>query len=124
MGDDTAYIVVLASMAITFVFWVTVALLTEPESDEKLIAFYKRAKPMGWWGDIPQKAGITKPSKPRKVIIGLAIAIVGAIAISSGTISFNSLYIAQWDTAMYAGIICVIFAITFRILFKKYNVKK
>ncbi|VAW10569.1 Permease of the drug/metabolite transporter (DMT) superfamily [hydrothermal vent metagenome] len=123
MGDDTAYIIVLTSMAITFVFWVSVALLTEPESDEKLIAFYKRAKPMGWWGDIPKKAGITESSKPRKVIIGLAIAIVGAIAISSGTISFNSLYIAQWDTAIYAGIICMVFAIAFRILFKKYNIK-
>ena len=121
MGDDTDYIVVLASMAVTFIFWVAVALLTKPESDEKLIAFYKRAKPMGWWGDIPQKTGITRPSKPRKVFIGLAIAIVGAIAISSGTISFNSLYIAQWTTAMSSGIICVVFAIAFRILFKKYS---
>ncbi len=120
-GDDTAYIVVLASMAITFIFWVSVALSTEPEPEEKLIAFYKRARPMGWWGDIPQKAGISKPSKPRKVIIGIAIAIVGAIAISSGTISFNSLYIAQWNTAIYAGIISMISGLAFRFLFKNYT---
>jgi hypothetical protein len=108
-------------MAMTMILWITVALLTKPEPEEKLIAFYKRAKPMGWWGDIPEKAGFDHSSKPRKVILGLGIAVIGAIAISSGTIGFNSLYIAQWDVAVYAGIICVISAFAFKKLFDKFR---
>jgi Na+/proline symporter len=120
-GDDTAYAVVLSSMAMTFILWVVVALLTKPEPEEKLIAFYKRARPMGWWGDIPQKAGFDKPSKPGKVVIGIGIAILGAIAISSGTIAFNSLYIAQWEVATIAAIICIIAAFAFKVLFNKFR---
>lgn len=120
-GDDTAYAVVLSSMAMTFILWVVVALLTKPEPEEKLIAFYKRARPMGWWGDIPQKAGFDKPSKPGKVVIGIGIAILGAIAISSGTIAFNSLYIAQWEVATIAAITCIIAAFAFKVLFNKFR---
>ena len=121
LGDDTAYAVVLSSMAVTFVFWVIVALLTKPEPEEKLIAFYKRAKPMGWWGDIPKKAGFEKPSKPQKIFKGIAIAIIGAIAISAGTIAFNSLYIARWEVASYAGVILLVGGIMFKKFFKSYS---
>ncbi len=120
-GDDTAYVIVLSSMLITFALWVTVTLLTKPEPDEKLIEFYQRAQPMGWWGDIPEKAGITKPSKSKKVFLGLIIAVIGAIAISAGTISFNSLYIAQYNTSFYSAITCLICTFSFKILFKKYK---
>jgi len=121
MGDDTVYVVVLSSMAITFIFWVIVAFVTKPEPEEKLIEFYKKATPMGWWGDIPQKAGVEKPEQPKKVFIGIAIAIIGAIAISAGTISFNSLYIARWNVSLYAAIILIAAGIIFKILFKKYR---
>ena len=120
-GDDTAYAVVLFSMFITLLVWVSVALLTEPEPEDKLVEFYKRAKPMGWWGNIPQKAGVAKPTKPNKVFYGIAIAITGAVAISAGTISFNSLYIAKWDVAFYAAIVLVLTGVTFKISFNKFK---
>ncbi len=120
-GEATAYVVVLASMAFTLVLWVGVALTTEPEPEKKLIDFYKKAKPMGWWGKIPLKAGVVKPAKPTKVIYGLLIALLGAIAISAATISFNSLYIARWQVAGYAALIFSVAGILFSMLFKKYN---
>ncbi len=120
-GDDTAYAIVLFSMVITAFLWITVALLTRPEPEEKLIEFYKRAKPMGWWGDIPQKAGVEKPSKSGKVFYGIMISLIGAIAISAGTISFNSLYIAQWTVAISAAVILVVSGVAFKFLFNKYN---
>ncbi|MCF6351835.1 MAG: hypothetical protein L3J06_02385 [Cyclobacteriaceae bacterium] len=120
-GEATAYVVVLVSMAFTLILWVAVALFTEPEPEEKLIAFYKKAKPMGWWGDIPLKAGVVKPTKPRKVLYGLAIALLGAISISAATISFNSLYIARWQVASYAALIFMVAGIAFSTLLKKYN---
>ncbi len=120
MGEDTAYVIVLVSMMLTLILWVSVALLTKPEPEEKLIEFYKRAKPMGWWGDIPMKAGVETVSKPIKVVEGIGIAILGAIAISAGTIGFNSLYIARWEIAFYAMIILVIAGIVFKKLYKSF----
>jgi len=124
LGDDTAYAIVLCSIAITFILWVTVALVTKPEPDEKLIEFYKKATPMGWWGDIPKKARVEKPEPPKKVFIGLAIAIIGSVAISAGIISFNSLYIARWEVAFYSALILVGSGSVFGILFKKFREKK
>ena len=46
-GPAAVYLVVFASMASTAVLWVTVALLTEPEAEDKLVEFYRRARPMG-----------------------------------------------------------------------------
>ena len=121
MGDDTDYILVLASMAMTLILWVLVALFTKPEPEEKLIAFYKKARPMGWWGSIPEKAGVKKHSKPGMIIAGLGIAVIGAVAISAGTIAFNSLYIARWSVVFYATIVLVAAALIFKWLFNKFR---
>ena len=45
--------------------WVTVTLLTPPERDEHLVAFYQRIRPGGWWRRIAAKAG-----NPNHVVMG------------------------------------------------------
>lgn len=40
----------------TTALWVTVALCTRPEDERLLRDFYQRARPMGWWGPIAEKA--------------------------------------------------------------------
>ena len=124
LGDDTAYAVVLSSMALTFIFWFIVALYTKPESDEKLIEFYKRAKPMGWWGDIPEKAGYPNPANPQRVFVGIGIALIGAVAISAGTIAFNSLYIARWEVAFYASVVLIVAGLIFKKLLSDFRKKE
>ena len=57
-GQDAAYVIVLSSIAATCLLWIAVALCTKPEPEEKLLAFYKEARPMGWWGPIAHKAGV------------------------------------------------------------------
>lgn len=37
---------------IAIIAWVTVTLITEPESEETLTTFYKRVQPGGWWAPI------------------------------------------------------------------------
>ncbi len=123
MGDNTAYVVVLVSMAITFLFWVIVALSTQPEPEEKLIAFYKKARPMGWWGNIPQKAGIEEPARPIVIMKGMGIALLGATAISSGTIAINSMYIARWDVTSFAVPVMIVAGVLFRKSLKKYRME-
>jgi Na+/proline symporter len=115
-GRDTTYIIVLTSIALTFICWVVVALLTKPEPEELLIEFYKRARPMGWWGDIPAKAGIHKPEKGKKIAAGLIIAVLGALTVAAGVICFNNLYVANWSVSAFSAVICIVLAA----LFKKY----
>lgn len=55
-GMNTAYLVVLTSIAATCALWIIVALLTRPDPVDRLVAFYRRAKPMGAWGPIAELA--------------------------------------------------------------------
>ena len=75
--------VVLSSIAATCLLWIAVALCTKPEPEEKLLAFYKEARPMGWWGPIAQKAGVeTGGGAP--IMHGLGLALLGAVAVGGG----------------------------------------
>ena len=48
--DDMAYLKLLLGVSITTITWVAVTLLTKPEDDEVLLAFYKKVRPAshGW----------------------------------------------------------------------------
>ncbi len=56
LGHEEAYLVVLVSIAETTALWIGVALLTQPDPEETLVDFYRRARPPGWWGPIARKA--------------------------------------------------------------------
>lgn len=42
----------------TQITWLAITFFTNPVSREKLAEFYRRVCPPGWWGSIPQEAGI------------------------------------------------------------------
>ncbi len=46
------------------VIWVIVALATRPDSEEKLLSFYKRVRPGGWWGPIARQCPDVKSGVP------------------------------------------------------------
>ena len=54
-------------MGLTTILWVMVALLTQPDSDEVLGKFYRRARPLGWWGPVRQRV---RSETPRVVSCG------------------------------------------------------
>ena len=112
-GQDTIYLVVLTSIALTFVAWVVVALATKPEPEKELIEFYKRARPMGWWGPIASKAGF-KPLGYSPIFEGLGIAILGATTVASGIIAFSALYISRLQVALPAVVLAVLCGILFK----------
>ena len=118
-GQNTAYLIVLSSIAMTFIAWVLVSLSTKPEPEEVLLEFYKRAKPMGWWGPIAEKAGVIQfGSKP--IFKGFGIAALGTVAISSCIIALSTLYISRVWVALFASIIVIITGLIFRKEYKKY----
>jgi hypothetical protein len=89
-------------MAATALLWIVVALLTPPESDDRLIGFYRRARPMGFWGPIARKAGLPAPGGG-PIARGLAIAGAGATMVGAGVIAVSMMYVARWDVAAAAG---------------------
>ncbi|MBN9384688.1 MAG: hypothetical protein J0H74_28295 [Chitinophagaceae bacterium] len=62
-------------MALTTVLWVSVALLTKPDPDRLLSAFYERVRPLGWWGPHERGSGNVRP-----ILKGLLVAVVGFAA--------------------------------------------
>ena len=98
-GQDTAYLVVLSSMAVTCALWIGVALSTPPEDEAILVDFYRAARPLGWWGPIPAKAGLA-PQDNSLLVGGLLLALLGAAAVGAGVIGFSGLYVGRWPVAL------------------------
>ena len=118
-GSDTTYLVVLASIGLTCVLWILVSLLTKPEPEEKLIEFYKRTRPMGWWGPIARKAGVDDAG-PRPIFTGLGIAVAGAVTVAAGTIGFSCVYVARWYVAAVAVAVTVAAGVVFKTTYSQY----
>lgn len=95
-------------MAITFVVWVVVTLLTKPEPMPTLIAFYRRARPMGAWGPV-RDACLSEypdwtPPPTGLLTAGLGVAVIGGVAVSAGVLSASVLFVGRWleGTALLA----------------------
>ena len=102
--EDSAYWVVLVSMGLTTVLWIMVALLTEPEPEEKLIEFYRTARPHGVWGPIAGKAGVPA-SGFKPVYRGFLLAVLGCITVGSAVVAFSFAYVGQWNIVVISSII-------------------
>lgn len=87
-------------MGITLVLWVTVTLLTRPEPMPTLVAFYRRARPMGAWGPVREACLAEHPdwTPPPTGLLsaGLGVAVVGGIAVSSGVMAASVLFVGRW----------------------------
>lgn len=118
-GPASVYLVVFTSMAATTVLWVAVARFTEPEPDEKLIEFYRRARPMGAWGPIAGKAGI-HPIGWAPVFRGLGIASSGAIMVGAAIIALSCAFVGRWNVTAVALIGSTVAAALFKKWFRPF----
>lgn len=117
---EITYQVVLCSMAATFVLWVIVALSTKPEPEALLIEFYRRARPMGWWGPIAAKAGVATEPGAMPIISGLIFAAFGAAAVGASVIAFSAAYVAQWEIVATGGIVAFVMGVLFKVSYSHY----
>ena len=118
-GQDAAYVIVLSSIAATCLLWIAVALCTEPEPEEKLLAFYKEAQPMGWWGPIAHKAGV-ETSGGAPIAHGLGLALLGAVAVGGGIIGFSGFYVGRWTVALVGGLVALMLGVALRRAYTRY----
>jgi SSS family solute:Na+ symporter len=112
-GSQAVYLVVFASMAATCVLWIAVACLTPPEPEERLIEFYRRARPMGWWGPIAKQAGL-EPRGWSPVVRGLGIAACGAVAVGAAIVALSSAYVARWKVVATALLVAGVAGTAFK----------
>jgi Na+/proline symporter len=129
---DVGYVVVLSSIAATFVLWFLVALFTRPEPEARLLEFYRRSRPLGWWGPIAAKvmaeergADALAASQPpprglRPIVGGLGIALLGAIMVAAGTIAFSCAYVGSWLTTTVFSVLCVATGLGFKVLYARF----
>ena len=119
LQNDVAYAVVLSSMALTCLLWVTVALLTKPDPEDVLVRFYKETRPLGWWGPIARRTGVA-PLGWKPILSGMGLALLGATAVAAGVIAFSCAYIARWDVVAWGTVLCVVCAVPFKVYYGRY----
>jgi Na+/proline symporter len=78
--------------------WVIVTLLTPPVERQKLLEFYRKVRPYGWWGPVAKESGI-KPPGDLPMLIGCWLA--GTVMVLGATIA-----IGKFLLGFYAGGAC------------------
>jgi Na+/proline symporter len=118
--DDGTYTIVLLSMLETLVLWVTVALLTKPEPHELLVAFYRRSKPLGWWGPIAREVDGSAAPGAKPIAIGLLIAGMGAVMVGSGVVALSAAYVGNNNIAIVGLTAAVTSGIFFKLSYDRF----
>ncbi len=109
-------------MGLTTILWVTVALLTKPDSDEVLDKFYQRARPLGCWGPVRARtpaipAGTSSDSKSWRLIgRGFGLAFICFIGMALFILGLSNLYVG----ATAVGFGCLVAAVVALLGFKRW----
>ncbi len=86
------------------VAWVLVTWFTKPEPIEKLVAFYRKVRPPGWWKPVAEIAGL--PSEP--INWQWVLGWVGGVAlIYGGLVALGGLLLSQIYWLIGGGIVAI-----------------
>ena len=72
--------------------WVAVTYLTAPTDRSKLLEFYRKVRPYGWWGSVARECG-ARP--PRDLPILIACWLAGTIMVLGATIAVGKFLLAH-----------------------------
>jgi TM2 domain-containing membrane protein YozV len=110
------------SIGISTLLWIVVALATTPERNELLVAFYRRARPLGWWKPIARLAGEPQPVTKFRfpIAAGLALAFAGAIAVMAYITGISQFYIGRYNTGLLLFSILAFVGALFLFAFPRY----
>lgn len=89
----------------TQVTWLVVTFLTQPVSREKLVEFYRRVRPPGWWGTIPQEAGVPPAHIGWRWLFGW---FGGVLLVYGGLFALGGLLLWQKAWLSGGGIACLL----------------
>jgi len=105
---DFAYLM-LVTVGITTIVWVCVTILTSPEPVEKLVAFYRRARPEGpGWNGIAARAGLAESHAQGRLSLQFANWILGVALIYGSLFGIGKLIFKEWGAGfLYLAIAIV-----------------
>lgn len=123
-ADAMLMLQAIIAMAATTCLWIATALVTSPESDETLMRFFLRARPMGSWGPVRRliERAVAEPALvdvyPRGLVAGgVAAALIGASWIALAVLGLSQLVVGRWGVATGLLGSAVVLAFGFRNLF-------
>lgn len=106
MLDTMVMLQALVAIVLTTMLWFVVTWLTPPESEQTLVSFYVRARPLGIWGRVRKNlearvAGDDLPNEPAGLLLGgLCVAAIGAAWMSCGVLAVSQLTVGKLGTAV------------------------
>ena len=86
-----------AAMGISTALWIIVSLATAPERREVLEAFYRRARPLGFWGPVAGSVAVMPIAR------GLLVALAGAAAVMAYIVGLSRAYVGDFLGAGFLG---------------------
>jgi Na+/proline symporter len=95
-----AHVVLLSTVAITTVAWIVTALMTSPEPDETLVAFYRQVRPAGpGWARLRERTGL--PPSPDSLPQAFLAWTLGCLAIYGALFGTGSWIYGHHGTALF-----------------------
>jgi SSS family solute:Na+ symporter len=89
------------------VAWIGVTLLTPPVARERLVEFYRRVRPPGWWGPVRDSAGITGPASAGRLKQGLVLWLLGTTFIYASMFGLGKLLLLEWTWGLAFAVLAV-----------------
>jgi hypothetical protein len=88
-------------VALNTILWITVTLVTPPDSPEVLTRFYGRARPLGHWGPVRRlesscDSGEHTGTGGKMILAGLLLAIIGATSVALLVLGLSHLYAGSY----------------------------
>ncbi|HEU4433412.1 MAG TPA: sodium:solute symporter family protein [Pyrinomonadaceae bacterium] len=109
-------LVMLVTVGLTTIVWVTVTLLTKAEPKEKLIAFYRRVRPEGpGWNGIARDAGLSAEHAQGRLSLQFVNWILGCVLIYGSLFGIGKLIFKEWA----AGSVYLLVAIVAGVLISR-----
>ncbi len=105
---DFAYLM-LVTVGITTIVWVTVTFMTGAEPAEKLIAFYRRVRPEGpGWNGIAAQAGLAEEHAKGRLSLQFVNWILGCVLIYASLFGIGKLIFKEWVTGALFLVVAIV----------------
>jgi len=105
---DFAYLMIV-TVGITTIVWVTVTMFTSPEPMEKLVAFYRRVRPEGpGWNGIAAQADLAEEHAQGRLSLQFVNWILGCALIYGSLFGIGKLIFKEWVTGLIYLLIAIV----------------
>jgi hypothetical protein len=88
--------------------WIAVTYATPPTSMDRLVEFYRRVRPPGWWGPVREAIGQPPRARTEGLRRGLALWVLGTTFIYTAMFAVGKLLLLEWGWGIGLGAVAVV----------------